>query len=99
MYEVATRDSTQVHQGQVQVYLDRYFIRGIRMCKSKAGGGKDAIVAEGTLGRPIVSNVLTVFIPTTTLISISFIARAFVEDYIDMVIQANLTIQLVLATL
>ena len=81
------------------ISLDRYFIRGIRICKSTAGGGKDAIVAEVTLGRPIVSNVLTVFIPTTTLVSISFIARAFAEDYIDMVIQVNLTIQLVLATL
>ena len=58
-----------------------------------------AIVAEATLTRPIISNILTVFIPTTTLLAISFITRFFVEDYIDMVIQVNLTILLVLATL
>ena len=59
----------------------------------------DTIVVEVTLGRPLVNNVLTVFVPTMLLVLISFAARLFSEDYIDMVIQVNLTILLVLATM
>ena len=46
-----------------------------------------------------MNSFLTVFVPTTLLLVISFTARAFVEDYMDMVIQVNLTILLVLATM
>ena len=49
--------------------------------------------------RLIMNNLLTVFVPTTLLVVISFTARAFAEDYMDMVIQVNLTILLVLATM
>ena len=58
-----------------------------------------AAVVEVTLGRPIISNLLTVFVPTILLLAISFMTRFFAEDYIDMVIQVNLTILLVLATM
>ena len=58
-----------------------------------------AIVVDITLGRPIVSNLLTVFIPTMLLVVISFTARFFAEDYIDMVIQVNVTILNVVATM
>ena len=46
---------------------------------------KEAIVTEVTMGRPIMSTFLTVFIPTTLLLVISFTARAFVREYIDVV--------------
>ena len=81
-----------------EISLERYTISNIQMCRTTIDG-REAVVAEVTLGRPIISNILTVFIPTTTLLAISFIARVFDEDYIDMVIQVNLTILLVLATL
>ena len=68
------------------------------MCRSRKLE-KEAIVTEVTLGRPIMNNLLTVFVPTTLLLVISFTARAFAEDYMDMVIQVNLTILLVLATM
>ena len=68
------------------------------MCKSTVHK-MDAIVAEVTLGRPIISNLLTVFVPTILLVTISFVARFFADNYIDMVIQVNLTILLVLATM
>ena len=77
-----------------EISLRQYTINSIKMCNSKEG-----IVVEIRLGRPIVSNILTVFIPTITLMSISFISRVFVEEYIDMVVAVNLTIFLVLATL
>ena len=62
-------------------------------------GNVEGIVVEISLGRPIVSNILTVFIPTITLMTVSFISRVFVDDYVDMVVEVNLTIFLVLATL
>ena len=80
------------------ISLGRYTINNIQMCKSVVGN-TEGIVVEISLGRPIVSNILTVFIPTITLMSISFISRVFVEDYVDMVVEVNLTIFLVLATL
>ena len=57
------------------------------------------IVSEVTMVRLIMNNLLTVFVPTTLLVVISFTARPFAEDYMDMVIQVNLTILLVLATM
>ena len=54
---------------------------------------------EVTLGRPIINNLLTVFIPTMLLVMISFTVRLFAEEYIDMVIQVNVTVMLALATM
>ena len=81
-----------------KISLGRYTINSIQMCNSMVGN-TEGIVVEISLGRPIVSNILTVFIPTITLMSVSFISRVFVEDYVDMVVEVNLTIFLVLATL
>ena len=58
-----------------------------------------AIVVEVTLGRPIVNNLLTVFVPTVLLLIISLTARFFVDNYIDMVVQVNVTIMLALSTM
>ena len=80
------------------ISLSRYTLNKIRMCKAVVREMK-AIVVEVTLGRPIINNLLTVFVPTLLLVIISFTARVFAEEYIDMVIQVNLTILLVLATL
>ena len=81
-----------------EISLGRYTINSIQMCNTMVGN-TEGIVVEISLGRPIVSNILTVFIPTITLMSVSFISRVFVEDYVDMVVEVNLTIFLVLATL
>ena len=48
---------------------------------------------------PLLNNILTVFIPTVILVIISHMARHLEENYVDMVIQVNLTVILVLATL
>ena len=85
-------------QHNPNISLDCYTLSKIQMCKSTINKMK-AIVTEVTLGRPIISNLLTVFVPTMLLVIISFAARFFAEDYIDMVIQVNLTILLVLATM
>ena len=81
-----------------KITLDRYIISRIQMCR-RSIDGREAGVGEVTLGRPIISNILTIFIPTSTLLAISFVSRFFVQDYIDMVIQVNLTTLLVLSTL
>ena len=70
----------------------------MQICKSSIDQSS-AIIVEITLGRPIINNLLNVFVPTILLVIISFIARFFAEDYIDMVVQVNLTILLVLATM
>ena len=80
------------------ISLSRYTLNRIRMCKAVVREMK-AIIVEVALGRPIINNLLTVFVPTLLLVIISFTARVFAEKYIDMVIQVNLTILLVLATL
>ena len=46
----------------------------IRMCKSKIDK-LNAIVVEVTMGRPIINNLVTVFVPTMLLVIISFTAR------------------------
>ena len=81
-----------------EISLDRYTINSIEMCNSMVGN-TDGIVVEINLGRPIVSNILTVFIPTIILLLISHLANVFDQEYLDMVIMVNLTVLLVLATL
>ena len=98
----SSMDRTDLHPVSLQynpsIYLQRYTLSKIRMCKSTTHEMK-SIVVEVTLGRPIIGNLLTVFLPTMLLLAISFTARFFTEEYIDMVIQVNLTILLVLATM
>ena len=51
------------------------------------------------LSRPLTSSLLTTFLPTTILVIITHLANAFASDYQPVVIQVNLTVLLVLATL
>ena len=93
---------TDLHPVNLQynrnISLDRYTLTRVRMCESTINN-KKAIIVEVTLGRPIVNNLLTVFVPTMLLVIISFTARLFAEEYIDMVIQVNVTVMLALATM
>ena len=85
-------------QHNPDISLSQYTLSRICMCNAIVHK-MEAIVVEVTLGRPIINNLLTVFVPTLLLVIISFTARVFAEEYIDMVIQVNLTILLVLATM
>ena len=51
------------------------------------------------LSRPLTSSLLTTFLPTTILVLITHLANAFSKNYLAVVIQVNLTVLLVLATL
>jgi len=66
------------------ISLNSYTLTKIKMCRTMLLD-KEAIVTEVTMGRPIMNTFLTVFIPTTLLLVISFTARAFVQEYIDVV--------------
>ena len=93
---------TDIHPSNLEynhnISLDRYTLGIIRMCKSTISN-KKAIFVEVTLERLIVHDLLTVFVPTMLLVTISFTARLFAEEYIDMVIQVNVTVMLALATM
>ena len=79
--------------------LAQYFIRNMKICSTTKPNGSKAVVVVVSLGRPLVSNLLTVFIPTLILLILSHLAEVAEERYFDMVIQVNLTVLLVLATL
>ena len=103
---ISTKYRTDFHPTDLtyspDISLSRYTLSKIRMCKTTIhvmDRPNDAIVVEVTLGRPIINNLLTVFVPTLLLVIISFTARVFAEEYMDMVIEVNLTILLVLATM
>ena len=102
MEMISREDDTELHPVNLfhnpTISFNSYTLKKIQMCRSILLG-KEAIVTEVTMVRLIMNNLLTVFIPTTLLVVISFTARAFAEDYMDMVIQVNLTILLVLATM
>ena len=80
------------------ISLSRYTINKIEICNAMVDDS-EGFVVEISLGRPVISNILTVLIPTITLMSVSFTSRVFVEEFVDMVVEVNLTIFLVLATM
>ena len=102
MEMVSREDNTEYHPVNLfynpEIALNSYTLTKIKMCRTRLLD-KEAIVTEVTMGRPIMNNFFTVFIPTILLLVISLTARTFTEDYIDMVIQVNLTTLLVLATM
>ena len=101
--------------------LPQHFIRSIAICSGMVGG-KDGVIVEIILGRPLFAKFLTVSkeigmiscicffplfmliffqvnLPTLMLIFLSQMVNRFTENYLDMVVQVNLTILLVSATL
>ena len=74
------------------------FVKDVKMC-SLMIKDRPGIIVEVVLDRPLLGNILTVFLPTGTLTIISQMAGTFSTDHIDMVIEVNLTVLLVLATL
>lgn len=102
MEMISKEDHTEFHPVDLfhnpSISLNCYTLTKMEMCRSRMLE-KEAIVTEVTMGRPITNTLLTIFVPTILLLVISFTARAFAEDHMDMVIQVNLTILLVLATM
>ena len=78
--------------------LTEYVVKSYRMCDTEFGSYA-GIEVQILLGRPLVGNILTVFIPCVILLLICHLVNVFEENYLDMVISVNLTALLVLATL
>ena len=78
--------------------LSQYVVKSTKMCRAMIGS-EEGVVVDITLGRPLISNILTVFIPTVILLVINHMTKIYDQIYLDMVIQVNLTVLLVLATL
>ena len=80
-------------------HLAQYFVHNYVICSARVHSGEAGIKIILIFGRPIIGHVLTVFIPTIILIVLGHMSKVFADDYIDMVIQVNLTALLVQATL
>ena len=78
--------------------LPQHYVHVVKMCSATIEGSQ-GIIVEIILGRPLFSSFLTTTLPTVMLIIISQLATYFSGDYLEMVIQVNLTVLLVLATL
>ena len=78
--------------------LPQHYVHDVKICSGTVEGSQGVIV-EIILGRPLFSSFLTTTLPTVMLIIISQLATYFSKGYLDMVIQVNLTVLLVLATL
>ena len=78
--------------------LTLHTIRSVTICSATIKG-LSGIVVEVVLGRPIFGTTLTVFMPTCILLVLSQMVRVFGEEHLEMVIDVNLTLLLVLATL
>ena len=85
-----------VYSGPME--LIQFNIQNFSICPTRIRG-KQGAVASIVFGRPLISNILTVFIPTLILLVISHVANRFDQSYVDMVIGVNLTVLLVLASL
>jgi hypothetical protein len=78
--------------------LTQYVVKSATMCRALVGA-MEGVEVKITLGRPLVSIIMTVFIPTIILLIISHIVKVFEHQYIDSVIMVHLTVFLVSATL
>ena len=91
--------------------LTEYSVDEILLCSVENGS---QLLFSVTLGRPLMRSVLTIYIPTLLLLIIRFsnqntreefkclcslFANVFADDFPDLVVQVNLTVLLVLASL
>ena len=78
--------------------LPKHHVDEIVVCLANIAE-KQGVIIEVVLSRPLFSVILTVFMPTGVMLLLSQMVRIFYTDYLDMVIEVNLTLILVLATL
>ena len=94
--EIRLRGENIVYTGASE--LLQYVFKTINHCninKYKESG----VFVDITLGRPLTSNMMTVFLPTFMLLIISQMSTLFSSNYLDLVIEVNVTVLLVLTTL
>ena len=88
--------SSVTYSGPVE--LTQHIVKGVTICQITARE-RSGIVIEVSFARPLLGTTLAVFMPTTILLVLSQMVRVFGKDHLEMVIEVNLTLLLVLATL
>ena len=78
--------------------LTKHIVKGVSIHPATIDGLPGVIVVV-IIGRPLFGATLTVFMPTLILLALSQIVRVFGQEHLEMVIEVNLTLLLVLATL
>ena len=78
--------------------LTKHIVKGLTICQTDKMG-RSVIIVEVVLGRPLFGTTLTVFMPTSILLVLSQMVRIFGQDHMETVIEVNLTLLLILATL
>ena len=78
--------------------LSLHNVELVKICHQRFFG-KPGFAVEIHLHRPLVGSILTIFLPSIILVIISQVIQVYQVDHIDMVIGAQLTILLVLATM
>ena len=78
--------------------LQNHYVFSVFLCTDTTKK-RNTLLAGIMIGRPLFTNVLTVFLPTLILLVLSQMAHLFHQDHLEMVIEINLTLLLVLATL
>ena len=93
---VVLKPSSVTYQGPKE--LTQHIVKNVSICQAIIKG-KLGIIVEFSLGRPLFGTTLSVFMPTSILLILSQMVRVFGNDHLEMVIEVNLTLLLVLATL
>ena len=78
--------------------VGRYSFHSIDHCKEDKFGRRGNII-NFSIKRPIMNNILTVYLPTAMLLVISQMSTAYDQSSKELVIEVNITILLVLTTL
>ena len=78
--------------------VGRYYFDSINHCEVDKLG-RSGIIIDFTIKRPIMNNLLTVYLPTAMLLIISQMSTAYDHSSKELVIEVNTTLLLVLTTL
>ena len=78
--------------------LPQHYVQSWKFCSGEVAG-RPGLIIEIIVTRPLFSSIITTFMPTSIMVLLSHVVNRFHQDNLEMVIQVNLTLILVLATL
>ena len=93
---------TKIHPNAIlydgPMELTQYFVRSYKICP-RIVNERQGLAVVVILGRPLMTSILTIFIPTAFLVMISQVSQVFEDNHKDMVVMVSLTVILVQASL
>ena len=78
--------------------LSQYYVMDFKMIKAKIKNS-DGVRVSLILGRKLLGNILTVYVPTSLLVLIGHLTNYFKEFFFEAIVTVNLTCMLVLVTM